>query len=910
MHVTGIAAGNGRSGGPTGIAPEADLVFVHLTTLDQGDDKVELADSATLLEAIDFVRRVAGARPWVVNLSMGQTGDPHDGTTLVEQGLDAALTEAPGRAIVQSTGNYWDARLHSSGRLRPGEGRKISWQTAGRGGNELEIWYPGRDAIPVALYAPDGRLAGRTSPGERTVLAVGGRQCGTMFHRLHEPNNLDNHILASLDGEIAAGPWTLVLTGRNIVDGTYHVWIQRDDVAQDAQSSFGRGDANPYFTTGSICNGARTIAVGAYNGHSPRRTIAHFSSAGPTRDGRLKPDLLAPGVAVLSARSAPDDDSAGRGLLVRMSGTSMAAPHVTGTVALMFEAAPQPLRIENTINLLLTSTQRPAPGERQNIRYGSGYLDIDGAVRAARSFELFVAETQWSPRTKNEAAQPSLPQSVTDTREVTGIALGTRLPSEGNGSHNGPSGPLALADYLIGLGGVYARSPAACLARVLFDSVGSPVVDPLAAHGLLDPAIVFDGFTTARLAALRRYLDRVLAVVAYPHQSLLQPPSPAIFWCGGRWGSPGSVIWPLSQTTKPIRRKPLGLEDCEQRATARAGFYVRVIEAGALPHRLAHRFARRVAGPDGRLPAETLLLRPRVSPRRQATMRTRAESLPEAPSSHIAPSPDIDVNRAVQLNPQYAVQLGWGTQRDQINALLGLDSSASDQDFAEAVANWQGQHGLSVDGIIGPDTWSAMQPLLGIPPAPTPPPAPVPPLPPTPIPPSPPPGPWDPTEVGDFGKFYAMYLDKYYPNDNPTQHNSYTQLRDFWTLQSWVNAFGGKDDGWDPTAGFAANENRIVRLYDYYRDLFNSNPSAFLWAGLGRMAGGAVLGGLRFLVKGFIKLAPDPSFLTNTMALIGKQIFLDLAWQHELFRNNAQQAITAAQSHDGRFPAKVSYATD
>jgi hypothetical protein len=114
MHVTGIAAGNGRSGGPTGIAPEADLVFVHLTTLDQGDDKVELADSATLLEAIDFVRRVAGARPWVVNLSMGQTGDPHDGTTLVEQGLDAALTEAPGRAIVQSTGNYWDARLHSS----------------------------------------------------------------------------------------------------------------------------------------------------------------------------------------------------------------------------------------------------------------------------------------------------------------------------------------------------------------------------------------------------------------------------------------------------------------------------------------------------------------------------------------------------------------------------------------------------------------------------------------------------------------------------------------------------------------------------------------------------------------------------------------------------------------------------
>jgi hypothetical protein len=107
-----------------------------------------------------------------------------------------------------------------------------------------------------------------------------------------------------------------------------------------------------------------------------------------------------------------------------------------------------------------------------------------------------------------------------------------------------------------------------------------------------------------------------------------------------------------------------------------------------------------------------------------------------------------------------------------------------------------------------------------------------------------------------------------------------------------------------PLAGFRSNETRIVQLYDYYRDLFNSNESVFLWAGLGRMAGATVLGGLRFLAPH----SEDPSFLTNMMVLIGKQIFLDLAWQHELFRDNAEKAVAAAQRHDTRFPAKASYA--
>ena len=107
---------------------------------------------------------------------------------------------------------------------------------------------------------------------------------------------------------------------------------------------------------------------------------------------------------------------------------------------------------------------------------------------------------------------------------------------------------------------------------------------------------------------------------------------------------------------------------------------------------------------------------------------------------------------------------------------------------------------------------------------------------------------------------------------------------------------------WMCADDFARHRPHLLHIYDCYRDLFNSNEPAFLWAGLGRMAGGAVLGGLRFLLS----VSPDPSFTTDTMVLTGKQIFLDLAWQHELFDSNSQQAITAAQRHDARFPAKSS----
>ncbi|MEG5041903.1 MULTISPECIES: hypothetical protein [unclassified Microcoleus] len=153
----------------------------------------------------------------------------------------------------------------------------------------------------------------------------------------------------------------------------------------------------------------------------------------------------------------------------------------------------------------------------------------------------------------------------------------------------------------------------------------------------------------------------------------------------------------------------------------------------------------------------------------------------------------------------------------------------------------------------------------------------------------------------EFQEFYAEYLDQQYPNKHPFEDSLYTRNRDSYTLKAYGKAFGQKDDSWNPELGFKPNEQIIRKLYNYYQATYKAKSDKFLWAGLGRLAGGAVLGGL--LTPGL----PDPSFLSNTMVLIGKAIFLDLAWQHELFLDDPQKAINMAREHDARFPAKAKY---
>src|SRR5215207_2453810 len=82
----------------------------------------------------------------------------------------------------------------------------------------------------------------------------------------------------------------------------------------------------------------------------------------------------------------------------------------------------------------------------------------------------------------------------------------------------------------------------------------------------------------------------------------------------------------------------------------------------------------------------------------------------------VAPVETIDYDKAQRLNRLYGRQLGWQHRANDLVRLLGLRSYAPEErNFVDAVARWQRQQGLGVDGILGPRTWEKMQSVLTVP---------------------------------------------------------------------------------------------------------------------------------------------------------------------------------------------------
>ena len=385
-HVADIAAGSRRPGGG-GVAPGADLVFVHLASQPL-DGLANLGDSVRILEAVDFISRVAGNDPLVINMSIGRHGGPHTALTLVERALDAFVSARPDTQIIQSGGNYYLARAHAAGQLAPGRSRSLEWRISATGptANELEIWYSNRDEFGIEISAP-----GQTRPihvrlGEAKMLHDRrGDEIGRIYHRAFDPNSPDHHVDIFLERNSPAGVWTVRLTGKKVSDGRYNAWIERDRAGRRGQSGFLGPDVSKSGTIGSICNGFKTIAVGAADDRLPITLPARFASAGPTRDGRTKPDLVAPGVQIAGARSAPRGAETSADRVTRMSGASQAAPYVAGVTALCLEAAGGGLSAHDLRQAIIGTAEPVRAGARSRNQLGAGLVQPTKAIAAAQA---------------------------------------------------------------------------------------------------------------------------------------------------------------------------------------------------------------------------------------------------------------------------------------------------------------------------------------------------------------------------------------------------------------------------------------------------------------------------------------------------------------------------------------------
>jgi hypothetical protein len=381
-HVMDVAAGNGREpalvgGKPSpapvqtshaGVAPDASLIFVNLKSEDGF-----LGSSRHLLEAVDYIFAKAEnlGMPAVVNLSLSTTGGPHDGTTLVELGFEDLLKE-PGRAIVVSAGNAFAQQGHAVGTVKKASSWTLQWYTDPRAPkNEAEIWYSGAQKLSVTVFSPAGETLGPVALGETQDIYSGQTRRGRISHRLHDPNNGDNQIDLRVPALAnTTGPWRIELKSET-EDVDFQAWIEQGE----------RGAArfeNPTAagTLGSICCSPSPLAVGAYDTsqNADQALLYAATAAGPTRKQGKKPDVSAPGANVMAARA--------QGGVTLMSGTSTAAAHVTGLVALLFDLAQRAgrgfLPVGITGQIIIEACKKnsfSSPSGQWDARYGYGRID-------------------------------------------------------------------------------------------------------------------------------------------------------------------------------------------------------------------------------------------------------------------------------------------------------------------------------------------------------------------------------------------------------------------------------------------------------------------------------------------------------------------------------------------------------
>jgi subtilisin family serine protease len=216
--------------------------------------------------------------------------------------------------------------------------------------------------------------------------------------------------------------------------------------------SFGRGSV----TSPGTAPDAITVAAVTTSRTAPANVVASFSSSGPTPLSlQLKPEVSAPGVAVLSA--APQDR------WTTLSGTSMAAPHVAGAAALLKQRHPTwtPAQIKSA----LATTADPAladadrSGEAATVREGSGRVNLAradnpllfaapvalsfGLVAPRATVERSVQLTDaggggpWAVTLEPQASVPATAVTVPPTVTVPGalpVTLATTVAGAGDGS--------------------------------------------------------------------------------------------------------------------------------------------------------------------------------------------------------------------------------------------------------------------------------------------------------------------------------------------------------------------------------------------------------------------------------------------------------------------------------------------
>ena len=374
--VLGIAAGNGRAsdGVNRGVAYESDLLVVKLGIPRENT----FPRTIELVQGVDYLVRQAleMGRPMVINLSFGNNYGSHRGDSLLETYLDTVASM--GRLVIcTGTGNNGNENLHMAGQLMNQEQQEIELGVSPyEPVLNVQLWKAYADEMEIFLEHPSGMRIGplyeqlgpqRYRLGNTELLIYYGKP---------GPFQITQEIYFDFiptGTYIDSGVWKIILRGRNVKEGEYNLWLPGGGVL-NPNTGFFLPEAQGTLTIPSTSS--RVITVGAYD--SRLNTYADFSGRGDVRLVYRKPDLAAPGVDIM----APVPGSG----YAAVTGTSFAAPFVSGSAALLMEwgivRGNDPFLYGEKVKAYLRRGAKPLPafGRYPNEEIGYGVLCVKDSL--------------------------------------------------------------------------------------------------------------------------------------------------------------------------------------------------------------------------------------------------------------------------------------------------------------------------------------------------------------------------------------------------------------------------------------------------------------------------------------------------------------------------------------------------
>lgn len=324
-HVAGIACAGGNINFDNyGVAYKSSIAMVKIT----GENSLRAALSTQLMRGLKFLMDKSNEinKPLVVNISLSTNDGSHNGSSLLEKYIQT-FTQLQKAVIVVAAGNEGNSAHHVGGKMKKEEDLDLNIGD-GEKGIILDFFKPVLVDVSVEVISPTGISTGPMGLSESYKERFVGREKIVVYSTGPKPFDIQGQTTISilpLGDTITSGGWRIIVRKLNNYEGYFDVWLP---IAEGLNERTRFLQPSVYNTLGIPATVEGVISVGSYN--FLNNNLSAFSGRGVVRpEWLIKPDLVAPGENILSTVEEQGFDT--------KSGTSMAAPQVSGICALLFE---------------------------------------------------------------------------------------------------------------------------------------------------------------------------------------------------------------------------------------------------------------------------------------------------------------------------------------------------------------------------------------------------------------------------------------------------------------------------------------------------------------------------------------------------------------------------------------------